>query len=116
MHLVMLGGLVEKFNQGISRLAEELNKHLSAKTHICGLTYYVTQTKAFIFLNIRQNFLALKFYTNRSSIEGLQKANWIQGGDQSGSETFRVIDDATLEKALDFAKQSIKITSSLFDD
>ena len=107
-------GLIERFNHGISRLAEELNKYLFAKTHVCGLTYFATQTKAFIFLNIRQDFLSLKFYTGKSSIAGLKKANWIQGGDKSGSSTFRITNDTTLEKALDFAKQSLMITSNLF--
>ncbi|MBI5192719.1 MAG: hypothetical protein HZA08_04665 [Nitrospirae bacterium] len=104
--------LLERFNNGIAQLANSLNMPLFARTHVEGLTYFVTERKGLIFLNIRWDYLTLKFYTGRSSIGGLQKRNWIAGGDNTGSESFRVTDDPTLRKALGFARQSVRITSN----
>ena len=108
--------LLERFNNGIAQLANSLNLPLSAKTHVEGLTYFVTERKGFIFLNVRRDYLTLKFYIGQSRIEGLQKRNWSKGEDNSGSESFRVSDDAALRKALVFAKQSALITANLYNE
>lgn len=108
--------LVEQFNYGIEQLAKELNMNLFARTHVLGLTYFATQRKSFMYLNIYQDFLTLKFYTGGSNIDGLQKGNYNAREDNCGSEPFRITDDATLRKSLVFARQSLRITADLYNE
>ena len=101
--------LLNKFNEGVSILSETLRIEIAAKTHIRGLSYFFTAKRAFIYLDIRRDFLSLIFYTDDKEIKGLQKANWVTGDDASGSERFRIKDDESIEKALYFAKKSCEI-------
>jgi hypothetical protein len=85
--------MIEEFNK---RIFHSLPK-IFAITHVRGLTYFVTPTKAFIFLNIRQDYLSVKIFTGKASIEGLKEGNWSRGDDRSGSETFRIQDEKDLK-------------------
>lgn len=60
-------------------------------------------------MDIRQNFLSLKFYTGKEELIGLPTANWIKGEDAHGSITFRIEDDQSLSMALTFARRSCEI-------
>lgn len=108
--------LLEKFNNGISKLSNQLNTDIFAKTHIRGLTYAIANGKAFIFLNFSNDYLSLIFYTGDENIDGLFKANWMRKGDHQGSKTFRIKDEFTLNEAFSFAKESLKITNKLYGE
>ncbi|MEM5790016.1 MAG: hypothetical protein AAGU11_22085, partial [Syntrophobacteraceae bacterium] len=64
---------------------------------------------AFVLTDFRSDFVSARFYTGRSTIEGLEKANWLSGGDNAGCKMFRIADEVSLSKALAFAEQSLKI-------
>jgi hypothetical protein len=101
--------LLKKFNEGMAKIARSNKTEIFARTHIRGMSYFIAPKRAFIFLNIRNDFLSLVFYTGKAEIPGLLKANWIQGKDYKGSETFRVGDDQSLATALEFANRSFDI-------
>jgi len=65
--------------------------------------------KAFIFINIWQNYISTKYFTGNGSIEGLEKDYWNSKGDNEGSETIRISDAPKVEKAVEFACAAYKI-------
>ena len=93
-------------------LARELNrKNLNwiARTHCIGITYLCNDQKAFMFVNVRKQFISIYFFTGNSSINGLKKNNWINRGDNKGSETYRIFDKPSLERAVLFAMKAYEI-------
>jgi hypothetical protein len=61
-------------------------------------------------LNIHQKSVSARFFTGNKRIEGLKKANWVNKGDNLGSETFRIVDEATLSQAVRFALKAYEIS------
>lgn len=101
--------LLQNFNVGMKEIARSQKVDITARTHVQGLTYFITHRRAFIYLNIRKDFFSLVYYSGKADIPGLIKANWNQGKDKKGSETIRVEDNQSLSKALKFAEFSFSI-------
>lgn len=106
--------LFKQFHERMSIISNKLNVDLIARTHVEGLSYFVTDKNAFIFLNFRGDYFALKFYTGKEKIPGLMKANWVFSGDECGSETVRVNNNQTLDRVLFFAEKSCVIAIKNF--
>lgn len=106
---------VERFVLAFHKdLAQQLTQRkLSwlSRTNIYGITYLCNKNKAFIFLNVRMNFMSLKFFTGKSSINGLIKGDWVLRGDNLGSETYKIVDDLSFKEALIFAMKAYEIAS-----
>ena len=94
--------LVQQLNQG--------NLVWFSRTHVRGITYLCNEKKAFMFVDVRINFVSLKFFTGNDTINGLIKANWINKGDNLGSETYRIVDDFSLKRALVYAIKAYEIS------
>lgn len=60
-------------------------------------------------INVHQKFASARFFTGNSRIEGLKKANWMNKGDNLGSETFRIVDIDSLSQAVHFALKAYEI-------
>ena len=103
--------LLEQFVNKIDATLKAQGKPVFFRTHNCGVTGFsrVTPRKAFIFIDIRQNYISTKYFTGNGSIEGLRKANWLNKGDNKGSETIRISDAPKVEKAVEFACAAYKI-------
>ena len=104
---------VERFVLAFHKdLAQQLTQRkLSwlSRTNAIGITYFCDERKAFMFLNVRMNFVSLIFFTGNTTINGLIKASWVLKGDNLGSQTYRIVDDFSFNQALDFAMQAYKI-------
>ena len=94
--------LVQQLNQG--------NLVWFSRTNVRGITYLCNEKKAFMFVDVRINFVSLKFFTGNDTINGLIKANWINKGDNLGSETYRIVDDFSLKRALVYAIKAYEIS------
>ncbi|HOW39507.1 MAG TPA: hypothetical protein PL123_03115 [Bacteroidales bacterium] len=93
-------------------LSEQLgmeNLNWFARTHIFGISYFCNDQKTFLWVNIYQKFISLKYFTGNSSIEGIIKANWIKGNDNVGSEPYRIMDESSINRAVEFAIKAYKI-------
>jgi hypothetical protein len=93
-----------------SLLCEKLNFKIKVKLNDRGFSYYSSVgNKVFIWLNVKQKYLSVQFFTGNSIINGINKANWIKGGDYQGTITFRIDDEESLQKALLFGIEAHKI-------
>jgi len=103
--------LLEQFVNKIDATLKAQDKPVFFRTHKYGVTGFsrVKPRKAFIFINIWQNYISTKYFTGNGSIEGLRKANWLNKGDNKGSETIRISDVSEVEKAVKFACAAYKI-------
>ncbi len=85
------------------------------KTHKFGLTGYCDTRKAFLFIDFRKAGLSLLFYTGDQEIKGLKKANWLDAGNNKGSERFLIESTANLAKiqnAAEFAYEAYMIAAN----
>jgi len=102
--------LLEQFVNKIDATLKDQGKPVFFRTHNCGVTGFsrVKPRKAFIYIDIRQNYISTKYFTGNGSIEGLEKANWNSEGDKEGSERIRISDVSEVEKAVEFACAAYK--------
>ena len=102
--------LLEQFVNKIDTTLKDQGKPVFFRTHKYGVTGFsrVKPRKAFIYIDIRQNYISTKYFTGNGSIEGLRKANWNSKGDKEGSETIRISDVSEVEKAVKFACKAYK--------
>ena len=102
--------LLEQFVNKIDTTLKDQGKPVFFRTHNCGVTGFsrVKPRKAFIYIDIRQNYISTKYFTGNGSIEGLRKANWNSEGDKEGSERIRISDVSEVEKAVEFACAAYK--------
>jgi len=102
--------LLEQFVNKIDTTLKAQDKPVFFRTHNCGVTGFsrVKPRKAFIYIDIRQNYISTKYFTGNGSIEGLRKANWNSKGDNKGSERIRISDVSEVEKAVKFACEAYK--------
>ena len=102
--------LLEQFVNKIDTTLKDQGKPVFFRTHKYGVTGFsrVKPRKAFIFINIWQNYISTKYFTGNGSIEGLRKANWNSEGDKEGSERIRISDVSEVEKAVKFACKAYK--------
>ena len=102
--------LLEQFVNKIDATLKAQGKPVFFRTHKYGVTGFsrVKPRKAFIYIDIRQNYISTKYFTGNGSIEGLRKANWNSKGDKEGSETIRISDVSEVEKAVKFACEAYK--------
>ena len=93
-------------------LGEHLNKrnlNWFARTHIFGISYFCNDQKTFLWVNVYQKFISIKYFTGNSIIEGIIKANWVTGIDNMGSEPYRVMDEDSMINAVEFAIKAYEI-------
>jgi hypothetical protein len=95
--------LFEQFVNQIDAALRQQGKPVFFRTHTYGVTGFCTERKGFVFINLRQDYISTLYWTGRASIPGLGKANWLNKGDNKGSETFRIADNAAVKKAVEFA-------------
>jgi len=107
--------LLEQFVNKIDATLKAQGKPVFFRTHKYGVTgsnrsfIENPRSKAFIYIDIRQNYISTKYFTGNGSIEGLRKANWLNKGDNKGSERIRISDVSEVEKAVEFACAAYKI-------
>jgi hypothetical protein len=95
-----------------TKLSEQLsrrNLNWFARTHIFGISYFCNDQKTFLWVNIYQKFISIKYFTGKSLIKGIIKANWVTGDDNMGSEPYRVMDEASISQAVQFAINAYEI-------
>ena len=102
--------LLEQFVNKIDTTLKDQGKPVFFRTHKYGVTGFsrVKPRKAFIYIDIRQNYISTKYFTGNGSIEGLRKANWNSERDKEGSERIRISDVSEVEKAVEFACKAYK--------
>jgi len=102
--------LLEQFVNKIDTTLKDQGKPVFFRTHKYGVTGFsrVKPRKAFIYIDIRQNYISTKYFTGNGSIEGLRKANWNSEGDKEGSERIRISDVSEVEKGVKFACAAYK--------
>lgn len=100
------------FNQVVNQVDAVLRsqeKPVVFRTHVYGVTGFCNARKAFIFINLRKEFVAILCFTGKASIPGLAKANWLNKGDNKGSETIQVTDTPSIKKAVTYACAAYEI-------
>ncbi len=102
--------LLEQFVNKIDATLKDQGKPVFFRTHKYGVTGFsrVKPRKAFIYIDIRQNYISTKYFTGNGSIEGLEKDYWNSKGDKEGSETIRISDASKVEKGVKFACAAYK--------
>ena len=100
--------LVELVN-GIDARLQSIGQSVVFRTHVRGVTAFCNATKGFMFINLRQDFITALYFTGKETIPGLVKANWLNGNDNAGSETFSVTDSSWVKTAVEFACASYAI-------
>jgi hypothetical protein len=103
--------LLEEFHHQLVQRLDENNLHWMARTHIAGISYLCNDRKAFLFLDVRQQFITTHFFTGKSSIAGIGKRNWLHLEDNLGSQPHRIVDKTSLDRALSFAVEAYHIAS-----
>ena len=105
--------LVKKFHIQLSNKEYiKKNSQFKARTHKKGITYMINDKKAFLMIDIHQKFFSGRFFTGNAEIPGQEKGNWLHSKDDAGCKMFRIVDNNTLEKALDFAYVAYGIAHS----
>ena len=99
------------FHKKLLDSLEDAHQPYLVRTHIKGCTYLANDKKAFIYVDFRSNFSSIKFFTGHDSITGIGKGYWVRGGDNTGSERFRIVDESSASKAADLAVQAYYIAS-----
>ncbi len=107
--------LFEQFHNEIRKFSDEVvakgYNPIWARTHKYGLTYFASEKKAFIFLNIRKSFISLILYTGGQEIHGVVSGNWITGDDKKGGK-IQINDDQDILNAVTAAKTAYFITAN----
>ena len=96
---------------GVEAALRAQNQPVTFRTHIYGVTDFCTDREAFMFVNLRQDYITAVFYTGCQTIPGLPKANWLNSGDNAGSETVRISDPANISSAVAFASAAYMIAA-----
>jgi hypothetical protein len=98
-----------------NELIQQLNQReltWYARTHLRGITYLCTSNKAFLWFNINQQYISVKFFTGNGNMEGLRKGNWVNKDDKLSSEPFRVVDNDSIKQAVKFALKTYEISTN----
>lgn len=107
--------LFQKFHNEIRKFSDEVvakgYNQIWARTHKYGLTYFASEKKAFIFLNIRKSLISLILYTGGQEIHGVVSGNWITGDDKKGGK-IQINDDQDILNAVTAAKTAYFITAN----
>ena len=103
--------LLRTYHQNLTEVLDQEGLPWTARTHIVGLTYFCDERHAFMFVDVRQNFISIRCFTGDSQIGGLQKGIWLNRGDNMGSETYRIVDEVSLERAVLFGVAAHRIAS-----
>jgi len=101
--------LLAAFHEQLAYQIEIKQKYFVAKTCNIGISYFCNDKKAFLFLNLCQPYLSLRFFTGHQTINGIIKGIWLNKNDNLGCKPFRVYDNATLNIALRSAIEAYKI-------
>ena len=104
--------LLYKFHDRLLSQSYKNDKFPIARTHSIGITYFCHPKKAFLFLNIHQQFLTLKFFTGAKTIQGVKKGAWLNKSDNLGSNPFHVQDEISLTNALSHSLEAFGIAAN----
>jgi hypothetical protein len=105
--------LLSNFHEKLIASLEERHCIVTSRTHKIGITYFCgnNKRKAFLFINIRPEFLSLKFFTGDKSIYGIGKGIWLNKNDNKGSEPFPIHNELDMKKAIIYSLDAYKIAS-----
>lgn len=101
--------LLSVFHDNLAAQIGANQKYFVAKTHNIGISYFCNDKKSFLFLNICQQYLSLRFFTGHQNINGIIKGIWLNKNDNLGCKPFKVKDKASLDIALSSAIEAYKI-------
>jgi hypothetical protein len=104
--------LILDFHSQLSKVFLKKRHSWISRTHIRGITCMVNENKAFLMIDIHQEFFSCLFFTGNNTVQGLTKANWLNSGDNMGCRMFRVKDGFSLGEALKYAGEAYKIAFS----
>lgn len=96
--------IFESFINRVNDIFMKQQKKVLFRAHKHGVTAFCDEKKAFMFINLCRNHIAIVFYSGTGKIPGLAKANWSQKNDNKGSETFIVKYEDSLAIALNYAQ------------
>lgn len=99
------------FHENLVRQLTQKNIVWSARTHVRGISYLCNDRKAFLALNVFQQFTSIKFFTGNNNIDDLKKGTWVNKDDKLSSEPFRIVDNDSLNQAVHFAIKAHQIAS-----
>lgn len=107
--------LLAEFHEKLITSLEEKNCMVTSRTHKYGITYFCgnNKRKAFLFMNIRPEFLSTKFYTGDKSIYGIGKGIWLHKKDNKGSVPFPIHTELDMKKAIIYSLDAYKIASPM---
>ena len=107
--------LISMFNSFHATMGELSNKlflngktPIRVRTNIRGVTYLVSEKKAFIYADFQKKSIGLNFYTGGNQIPGLHKTMWNVGGDNKGGR-FNIRTEDDIGIALGYGKQAYDI-------
>jgi len=107
--------LFQQFHNEIRKFSDEVfakgYNQIWARTHKYGLSYFASEKKAFIFLNVRKSFISLILYTGGQEIHGVVAGNWITGDDKKGGK-IQINDDQDILNAVTAAKAAYFIAAN----
>lgn len=105
--------LLPKFHEKLIASLEERNCIVTSRTHAYGITYFCDKNKkkAFLFLNIKPEFISAIFFIGDKSIYGLGKGTWSNKNDNKGTVPFPIHNDLDMKKAIIYSLDAYKIAS-----
>ena len=105
--------LLSQFHEKLIESLEERNCIVISRAHKIGITYFCgnKKRKAFLFIDIRPEFLSLKYFTGDKSIYGIGKGIWLHKNDNKGSEPFPIHNELDIKKAISYSLDAYKIAS-----
>ncbi|MEQ1486365.1 HNH endonuclease [Methyloglobulus sp.] len=95
--------LFKQLVNGVNIALTSENKPIFFRTHKKGVTGFCNHQKAFMFIDLGQKSISTLYFTGKSSIAGLSKANWLNSGDNMGSKRFIVSTNSDIKKAVAYA-------------
>jgi hypothetical protein len=107
--------IIKHFHNEISFQLKSNRLQWKAKTNIRGISYFCNKRNAFLYADIYQQNVTLKFFTGNKTINGLIKANWRTGGDTLGSAPLKIFDIDSISQAVMFAVEAYKIANNWND-
>jgi hypothetical protein len=103
--------LVRNFHEALTQQLDQRHWPWHARTHVTGITYLCDEKRAFVVFSVGKQFLSVGFFTGDQTIDGLEKGNWMGVRKNAGSETYRVHDAESLQRAVVYAVKAYEIAT-----
>ena len=104
--------LLSTFHNNLITSLDNRGQFWIAKTHQGGITYFCSERKAFVYLNINRDFLSMKFFSGTGKISKMQKGTWNRSGEDCGSQNYRIVDTSSLQRAVGFALEAYQLAKN----